>query len=99
MRIILNGTAEAVALEDVDDLKRLDAVVTGGDAIGTIDGVRRSDGDHVWFDIVALKDLAGPRPDQWHSEFAGMIAYATSKGWVDDELNTVRVHISTRNSD
>lgn len=61
-----------------------------------LDGLGRLDGSHVWLDVPALRDRAGSlvgrdgRAD-WEAGFDGMIAYATSKGWVAD--GAVRAHL------
>jgi hypothetical protein len=92
MRINIDHATNKAVLQDADDLKRLDATVIGGTGPTEIAGIKRRDGEHIWFGIDELEALAGQQLEQWHADFRKMIAYAESKGWVDDELNAVRVH-------
>jgi hypothetical protein len=52
------------------------------------------DEEHVWISIARLRALGraygSPR---WQTGCDGMIGYATSKGWVDQERRLVRAHI------
>lgn len=65
----------------------------GGPSLAEAAGVARVD-EHVWIRIDALRGLAGAAatPD-WEESFQGMLTYARSKGWVDDELAAVRAHV------
>jgi hypothetical protein len=50
--------------------------------------------EHAWIRIEALRELAGESATPaWEESLAGMVAYARSKGWVDDELGAVRAHV------
>lgn len=50
----------------------------------------------LWVDPAALTDLAGRAGDQeWQDKLAGMVAYAQSKGWVD-ERGRVRAHVEVQ---
>lgn len=50
--------------------------------------------DHVFVSKAALTKLAGSlgQDRDWQSSLAQMVAYATSKGWVDDQ-GRIRAHI------
>lgn len=52
------------------------------------------DEEHVWISIARLRSLGrafgGPT---WQTGCDGMLGYARSKGWVDDERRMVRAHI------
>ncbi|XPP26992.1 MAG: hypothetical protein ACNYNX_02080 [Leucobacter sp.] len=79
MQIIAKLTP--VAVEGAEDLKSLSVRIESGSS-------------HLWIrpeDIVALVGELGSDP-QWSEQFAGMIAYAASKGWTD-ESGAVRAHI------
>jgi hypothetical protein len=54
-------------------------------------------GTHAWVRTDALRRLAGPAatPD-WEDSFAAMLDFARARGWVDDELGTVRAHVERR---
>jgi hypothetical protein len=65
----------------------------GGPSLAEAAGVARVD-EHAWIRIDALRELAGPAATPaWEESFQGMLAYARSKGWVDDELAAVRAHV------
>jgi hypothetical protein len=50
--------------------------------------------DHVLIEVDAVRRLAAGRvgPD-WESEFAGMLAYAARKGWLDESGTRVQAHV------
>ena len=52
------------------------------------------EGDHVWIAISRLHELGrihgGP---DWRAGCDGMIAFAKSKGWVDEQRGLVRAHV------
>lgn len=61
-------------------------------------GLGLLDGEHAWLGIEALRRAAGAAvPDgaraAWETGFDGMIAFATSKGWVAD--GAVRAHLES----
>lgn len=82
-------------LQATEDLKKLDAVETGNPGTSNINGVVQRAQDYIWFRIDALESLAGTQTADWHFHFDKMIAYAKSKGWVDEEMMAVRIHISS----
>jgi hypothetical protein len=56
-------------------------------------GVARVE-EHVWIRIDTLRELAGDAATaEWEASLQGMIGYARSKGWVDEELAAVRAHV------
>jgi hypothetical protein len=56
-------------------------------------GVARFE-EHAWVEIDALRRLAGAAATPaWEESLQGMLAYARSKGWVDDDLAAVRAHV------
>ena len=73
------------------DVRRRDAAdvaaVVARDGWGTVD----ESGD-VMIDIARLRS-AGPDDDAWRSGLDGMVAYAGTKGWLDDDGTHVRAHI------
>jgi hypothetical protein len=96
----LNLGADSARLIDAEDLTSF-AVVLDGDgdpspqalAAGGVLGL----GDHAWVRTEALRRLAGPTATpEWELAFTGMLAYARSRGWVDDEHGAVRGHVERR---
>lgn len=48
---------------------------------------------HSWVDPGGLAALAGRAGDiEWQEQLAGMVAYAGTKGWLDDE-GRIRAHV------
>jgi hypothetical protein len=84
-------------LTDAGRLDRLHATVTGDPASIVFGGLCHAgpDDDHVWADIDELRaaGLAQVDDPDFASNFDGMIAYATKKGWLDDTATLVRAHI------
>ncbi len=95
VRVQEDGT---LALDDADTFTAFSAHAPGRDApaiaaaFGT-DGEMRDD-DHVWISIARLHELGEVHgSDGWREGCDGMIAFATSKGWVDEAKGLVRAHI------
>lgn len=52
------------------------------------------DEDHLWVSIARLRALGRAHGSlEWQRGCDGMLSYAGSKGWVDDEKRMVRAHI------
>lgn len=52
------------------------------------------DGDHVMVSVDAIRRYAlGSVGPAWEQDLAGMIGYATGKGWVSEDGTRVRAHI------
>jgi hypothetical protein len=65
----------------------------GGPALAETPGVARVE-EHAWIPIDRVRELAGAgATPEWEESFQGMLGYARSKGWVDDELDAVRAHV------
>jgi hypothetical protein len=91
-------TGDGVALEAAEVFTDLHAELHGVDTATAADALSAAgagglDGDHAWLDIAWLR-AAGPDDDAWRGQFDGMIAYATSKGWVDEPGRRVRAHVT-----
>jgi hypothetical protein len=61
-------------------------------AVANRDDLRRSgieltdDCSHAWVEVDALRRLAGPAADEaWEASLAGMVQFAESKGWTDEQ--------------
>lgn len=88
------------SLVDPTNFRELSIVVPDMTAQGVPDALARlgrlEGGDHVFVDQTLIVRLAGPLADEaeWCESFDGMIAYASSHGWVADD-GTVRVHVES----
>jgi hypothetical protein len=91
----------AASVREAADLKSLSVRVDGGDEVGAALhglGEPAEDGAHAWLQVDALRAAAAatlPAAERadWAKGFDGMIAYATSKGWLSDDGRCVRAHI------
>jgi hypothetical protein len=98
--IDLTGAGAAVDLVEPGDCTRFHVAVRGGDASGleaalAADGVGRllPSGDAL-IDTAAVRRLAQGRvAEEWDGEFAGMLRYAGSKGWLDDTGTAIQAHV------
>jgi len=87
-----------VTLEDPADCGRF-SVRTTGDAVGLAGaieaaGVGRLDDDEALVDVDAVRRLAaGGVGDGWEDDFAAMLAYAGTKGWLADDGRAIRAHV------
>jgi hypothetical protein len=97
MKVIVDGMAGIVTAEETDDLNALSVQLRSTDeelAVKVLGDYGRLAGSHVWLDIESLKSFAPmPRSCSWDERFAKTMAYARSKGWVDETGKFVRAHI------
>ena len=98
--IDLTGETAAVGLDEPDDCKRFHVEARGGDAAAL--GAALEAGDvgrllptgEAMIDTAAVRRLAvGRVPDGWADDFAAMLAYAGSKGWLDDTGTAIQAHV------
>lgn len=97
MRIIVN---DAVEITDVDDLRAFevgtDLTAAEVDRKLRASGLGSAEAAHAWIDISELRrrGAALSSDPAWGDGFDGMIAYARSKGWCDEDAGTVRAHLA-----
>jgi hypothetical protein len=93
------GKAET-RLDDPDAFDGLKVQVRGATsdaeiaaALGAL-GVLDANGEDVYLDREELARLAGPKAtdEAWRSQFDAMVAYASTKGWVDQE-GRIQAHV------
>lgn len=98
IRVPAAGTA---SLDDAEDCKKFDVESAGiveGD-LGAVLGVLGDWADggtdgHVWIRADAMRAAAAGRvPEGWESDFEAMIAFARSKGWMNDAGTAIRAHV------
>ena len=80
IEIDLTTVPPGVTLRDADDFKGF-KVVAGRP-------------EHAFVDPAALRSLAGEKAEDpaWREQLEGMLAYASSKGWVRED-GAVRAHV------
>jgi hypothetical protein len=88
----------AVALEDPEDCTAFSVRARGDRArLGAaLEGaaVGRMDGDEALVEVEAVRRLAAGRVGPgWEGDFAAMLDYAGSKGWIADDGRSIRAHV------
>ena len=97
VEIDLRAEGAQARLVEADDFKAFKVVLRGGgpsvaDRLATV-GVARLD-EHAWIRIDALRGLAGAAATpEWEESLGGMLEFARSRGWVDDEVGAIRAHV------
>ena len=90
--------ADTITLEEAGNFREFHVAIDGdvAAAVAAFNGrAAASDRDnHLWIDIAFVRQLAGDAADaEWVAQFDGMLAYANSKGWIDEAANRVEAHI------
>jgi len=99
MRIITTRMGDSPTLAEPDDFRSFSVVTPGPPDAGALaqaaGSLGRAAGDaHVFVDTAVLRALPGARPDdeEWALSLEAMLAFANSRGWVDD-AGMVRAHV------
>jgi hypothetical protein len=99
MRLIVDGTAGLVTVDDAEDLKALSVELRGcspRQASALLADLGRVEGSHAWLHIGALRAFVPqPRSCGWDERFQQAMAYAEQHGWTDQTGNFVRAHIAS----
>lgn len=95
---MLIAIADTITLEDAGNFREFHVAIDGdvAAAVAAFGGrAAASERDnHLWIDIEFVQELAGDTADaEWQAQFDGMLAYANSKGWIDETANRVEAHI------
>ena len=90
--------ADTITLEDAGNFREFYVVIDGDVAAAVAASGGRAAAserdNHLWIDIALVLELAGDAADaEWQDQFNGMLAYANSKGWIDETANRVEAHI------
>ncbi|MEW6476405.1 MAG: hypothetical protein AB1679_29435 [Actinomycetota bacterium] len=98
--IDLTGDHAAIELVEPEDCKRFHVAVRGGDpealgaALPAHDVGRLLPSGDALIDIGAVRRLAAGRvPEGWDADFAAMVEYAKSKGWLDERGEAIQAHV------
>ena len=102
VRVDLEYDTVEVSLEQPEDCKQFH-VLMAGEGNDTLvanalegAGVGRSSANpgHVYINVAAVREMAAGRVGAaWDDDFAGMLAYASSKGWLDESGSAIEAHI------
>ena len=103
MQVVVDMTTEpgAVGLDDPGDCGRFHVTVRGdGDSAALDRALRAADVGEVDGDgealvrVAAVRRLAaGSVGASWGEDFAAMLEYARSKGWLSDDGTSIRAHV------
>ena len=103
MEVVVDVAAEpaTVTLEEPADCKRFHVTVRGGGDAAALDEALRAnavgslDGEgEALVSVDAVRRLAvGSVDDTWESDFAAMLDYARSKGWLSEDGASIRAHV------
>jgi hypothetical protein len=103
MQVVVDmaGEPATVVLEEPADCGRFHVTARGGGDVGTLDTALRStavgtvDGDgEALVDVDAVRRLAaGSVGETWETDFAAMLGYARSKGWLTKDGASIRAHV------
>ncbi len=99
----IGAVEPSVALSEPDDCKRFHVVVRGaGDTArdtARVDAIMRSSevgsvsGDDAVVDVAAVRRMAGPQDARWEADFAAMLEFARTKGWLTADGQGIRGHV------
>jgi hypothetical protein len=96
----LTVTPATVTLADPDDLKSFKVLARAPSPepeglAAALEGVGRLEGGDAFIDAEAVRRLAGNRAKdpEWSEGFDGMLAYARSKGWMDESGTAIQAHV------
>lgn len=95
MIVVVDGACGHIALQDAENLKALSVQLRHCDAGNAqLGDLGRIEGEHAWLDIDQLRALSPLAGDQaWNDGFDATMAYAGSKGWLNDSGTEVRAHL------
>lgn len=85
-----------VHMDDPSDFKGFKVVVKEGEDPSAIEAVGSlADDGAAWIAVDAVRNLAGAAATVpgWEDDFAAMLAYARTKGWLNEAGTAIRAHI------
>ena len=91
------GGKVSATVEDAQNLRQLHAEFRGVEDEAAAEalmesGLGRVDGDDAWLNADSLRE-AGDGSSGWTADFYGMLAYAKTRGWTNEDSSQVRAHI------
>ena len=85
-----------VHMQDPSDFKAFKVVVQEGEDASAVSAVGRlADPDTAWIEVDQVRNLAGEAAGVpgWEDDFAAMLAYARTKGWLDEAGTSIQAHV------
>jgi len=100
VKIDLEPYPPVVTLEEPDDTLQFHVSVIGGTEWGLVFGALvdaaagRLEGEEAFITVDAVRRMADERVGPtWDDDFAAMLDYARTKGWLDDAGIAIKAHI------
>ena len=105
LQVDLAATPPVVTLEEPDDVQRFHVSVVGGDGdapdslamvyAALVDAAAgRLEGDDAWIAVDAVRRMAQGRVGPaWDADLEGMLGYARTQGWLDENGYAIRAHV------
>ena len=100
VQVDLSTTPPVVTLVEPDDTARFHVLVRGGTDPAMVYGALvdaaagRLEEDDAWISVDAVRRMAAGRVlEEWDADLETMLAYARSKGWLDDAGHAIRAHV------
>ena len=83
-----------VELEQPEDMKDFKVVIHGNDPTALAGVGRMAGRDNAWIHFDAVRRLAsGHIGPTWEQDFAAMVDFARTRGWIDDERKEIQAHV------
>ncbi|HLI74515.1 MAG TPA: hypothetical protein VKU86_11605 [Acidimicrobiales bacterium] len=89
----------SVALREPGDFTRFHVTVRGAGDRARADAIMRSNrvgsvtDDDAVVDVAAVRRMAGPQDARWEADFAAMLEFAGTKGWLTEDGRGIRAHV------
>jgi hypothetical protein len=99
MKLIVDGAAGLVTVDEAENLKSLSVELQGcspsqASVLLAERELGRVEDGHAWLRIGALRAIARPpRSCTWDERFQRAMAYAQQNGWTDPAGEVVRAHL------
>jgi hypothetical protein len=98
MKLIIDGPAGLVTVDEAEDLKALSVELRGcspRQASALLGDLGWVDDTHAWLNIGALPVFVPqPRSSDWDERFRQAMTYAQQHGWTDETGGFVRAHLT-----
>jgi hypothetical protein len=102
MKLIIDGAAGLMTVDEAEDLKALSVELRGCSplqASALLGDLGRVEGSHAWLHIDALRAFVPqPRSCGWDERFRQAMTFAQRHGWTDLTGGFVRAHITNQES-
>ena len=96
MIVEVDTEQQTARLTDAPVFTAFHVAAAGGDTAAVLSALGAAgaavDDDHVWVAVAAVRAWADGDAD-WEANFAAMLGYAATKGWLNDDESMIQAHI------